>query len=148
MPWIAITIDTLKEAKVAALIEACDSAALGDAQPNRAAGIIQGVVNSVRNAISGCKSRTIDTDTTKIPEALRDLCVGLMIPALKDTINQALTDYEKSTLDWARRELEKIRKCDYPIENPGTAIEPPVQGNTNPGSWGSATKIKMRTDPS
>ena len=148
MPWIALTIDTLKEAKVAALIEACDSAALGDGQANRAAGLIQGVVNQLRNAISGCPSRTLDVDTTKIPEALRKVAVSLLIPELKDSINQSPTKYEETMLGWALKELEKIKDCDYPIENPGTAVEPPVQGTTNPGNWGSAPRIKMRTEAS
>lgn len=146
MPWIAITTDTLNEAKIAALVTACSEEALGAGQQDRAAGLIQGVVNSIRNAISGCPARRLDEDTTKIPESLRDLAVKLIIAQLKDAIEQPLTEDERDTVAWARRELAEIRNCDYPIEDSDDPIEPPVQGNSNPGSWGSATKIPMRTD--
>ena len=127
MSWITITIDTLKEAKVAALIEACDSAALGESQDNRAAGKIQGVVDLVRNAIKGCPSRRVDEDETTIPAALRDLAVKLIIAELKDAIEQELTDYETDSVAWARRELTAIRSCDYPIETPDTPVEPEIE---------------------
>jgi hypothetical protein len=124
--WLAITIATLNEASLAALIEACDSAALGDAQPNRAAGLIQGVVNEVRTAIEGCPSRQLDQDTTTIPASLRDLAVDLIIARLKGAIKQALTEDERDTIAWRRRVLKEIRSCDYPIEKPDTAIETPT----------------------
>jgi hypothetical protein len=144
MSWIAITLATLKEAKVAALIEACDSAALGDGQANRAAGLIQGVVNEIRNAVATCRTNQVDSDVTKIPESQRDLAVDLIIARLKNAIEQPLTEDERTNIAERRRQLRDIAACDLVVDQPDDAADPDVQGNANPGSWGSATRIKMR----
>lgn len=147
MPWIAITIDTLKEAKVAALIEACDSAALGEGQANRAAGLIQGVVNEIRNAVATCRTNQVDEDITTIPESQRDLAVDLINARLKNAIEQPLTQDERDNVAERRRQLRDIAACELVVDQPDTAVDPDVQGNANPGSWGSETKINMRTQP-
>lgn len=131
MSWIAITLATLKEAKVAALIEACDSAALGDGQDNRSAGIIQGVVNEVRNAVATCRSNQVDSDVTKIPESQRDLAVDLIIARLKNTIEQPLTEDERTNVAERRRQLRDIAACDLVVDQPDDAIEPEVQGGAS-----------------
>lgn len=147
MSWIALTTDTLKEAKVAALIEACDSAALGDDQPNRAAGLIQGVVNEVRNAVASCRANQVDEDTTKIPESQRDLAVDLIIARLKNAIEQPLTEDERDNVTERRRQLRDIAACELVVDQPDNPIDAPVEGADNRASWGSNTKIPMRTDP-
>lgn len=146
MSWIAITIDTLKEAKVAALIEACDDAALGDGQPNRAAGLIQGVVNEIRNAVATCRTNKVDADLTTIPQSQRDLAVDLIIARLKTAIEQPLSEDERENVRERRRQLRDIAACDLVVDQPDDAIEPPVQGKTG-GRWWSAPKITMRTEP-
>lgn len=147
MSWIAITTDTLKEAKVAALVDACDSAALGDGQENRSAGLIQGVVNEIRNAVASCRTNQVDSDTTKIPESQRDLAVDLIIARLKNAIEQPLTDDERTNVTERRRQLRDIAACDLVVDQPDDAADPDVQGNQNTGHWGSETRLKMRTEP-
>lgn len=147
MPWIAITTDTLKEASIAALIEACDSAALGDGQANRAAGLIQGVVNEIRNAVATCRTNQVDSDTTTIPESQRDLAVDLINARLKTAIQQPLTEDERNNVSERRRQLRDIAACKLVVDQPDTAIDPDVQGGAGGGTWGSATKINMRTSP-
>lgn len=147
MAWIDITIDTLYEAKVAALIDACDSSALGDDQAvGRAEGIIQGVVNEIRNAVATCATNQVDSNTTTIPESQRDLAVDLIIARLKQAIELPLTEDERSNLDERRRQLRDIAACKLVVDQPAIAVDPDVQGNPSPGSWGSATKIGMRTE--
>lgn len=128
MSWIAITTDTLKEARIAALIDACDSAALGSGQANRAAGLIQGVVNEVRNAVATCVRNTVDSDTTKIPASQRDLTVDLIIARLKGAIEQPLTEDERNTVAERRRQLRDIAKCELVVDQPDTPIAPTTQG--------------------
>lgn len=147
MSWIAITTDTLKEAKVAALIDACDSAALGDGQANRAAGLIQGVVNEIRNAVATCRTNQVDSAATKIPESQRDLAVDLIIARLKNAIEQPLTDDERDNVTERRRQLRDIAACDLVVDQPDDAADPAVQGNQHTGHWGSETRVKMRTEP-
>lgn len=128
MSWIAITIDTLYEAKVAALVDACDSAALATGQANRSAGITQGVVNEIRNAVATCSQNQVDSDTTTIPESLRDLAVDLINARLKATLEMPLTEDEKSTITWRRQQLRDIARCELVVDQPDTAVAPDVQG--------------------
>lgn len=146
MAWIAITVDTLNEAKIAALIEACSTAALAAGQPDRAAGIIQGVVNEIRNAVATCRTNQVDEDVTKIPESQRDLAVDLIIARLKNAIEQPLTEDERQSITRRDRQLRDIAACDLVVDQPDDPVDPEVQGPGG-GAWGSNTKINMRTDP-
>lgn len=132
--WIAITTDTLNEAKIAALIEACSTAALADGQEDRADGIIQGVVNEIRNAVATCKTNQVDADETTIPKSLRDLAVDLIIARLKKAIEQPLTDDEARDVTERRRQLRDVAACDLVVDQPDDAVQPEVQG-------GSATQL-------
>lgn len=137
MSWIAITVDTLNEAKVAALVDACSTSALGSGQADRAAGLIQGVVNEVRNAVATCKTNRVDSDTTKIPESQRDLCVDLIIARLKNAIEQPLTEDERLNVAERRRQLRDIAACDLVVDQPDTPIEPEVESAGNSPSFGT-----------
>lgn len=130
--WISITKDTLYEAKVAALVDSCDTAALAQGQPPRAAGIIQGVVNSIRNAVGTCQTNQVDDDETKIPKSLRDLAVDLINARLKNTLEMALTEDERDNVAYHRRQLDKIAACDLDVEQPDVPVAPPTQ--SGPGS--------------
>jgi hypothetical protein len=140
--WIPITIETLYEAKVAALIDACDSAALASGQPNRSAGIIQGVVEEVRNSVSKCPNNQVDADLTTIPKGLRNLAVTLIIAALKNTIEQPLTEDEARDVKYRRDQLAQIEICKGPsIDQPDTPVAPEVQQS------GAATIISKNPRP-
>lgn len=140
--WIPITIETLYEAKVAALIDACDSAALGSGQANRAAGIIQGVVEEVRNSVSKCPNNQVDADTTTIPKGLRNLAVTLIIASLKNSIEQPLTDDEARDVKYRRDQLSEIEVCKGPsIDQPDTPVAPDVQQS------GASTIIHQNSRP-
>jgi len=127
MSWIAITIETLYEAKVAALIDACDTAAKAEGQPDRAAGLIQGVVNEVRNAVATCTRNRVDGDTTKIPTSQRDLAVDLIMARLKGVIDEALTEDERNNVTERRRQLRDIAACNLVVDQPDTPVAPEVQ---------------------
>lgn len=128
MPWIAITTDTLYEAKVAALIDAADASALAAGQSNRAAGIIQGVVNEVRNSVASCANNQVDQDTTTVPSSLRDLVVDLVIARLKGAVELPLTEDERDNLVERRRQLREIAACTLVVDQPDTPVTPDVQG--------------------
>ena len=132
--WIAITIDTLKEAKVAALIDACDSAALGTGQANRSAGIIQGVVDEVRRKVASCRNNRVDSDLTKIPKGLRDLAVDLIVARLKAAIETPLTEDERANVSRRVADLNRIAECKDVVDQPDDAVAPEVEG-------GNATEL-------
>jgi hypothetical protein len=136
MSWIAIDLDTLNEAKVAALVDACDSAALAVGQSNRAAGLIQGVVNEIRNAVATCAGNRVDSDTTKIPASQRDLAVDLILARLKGALEMPLTEDERANVAERRRQLRDIAACALVVDQPDTPIAPEVE---SPGSVPSFT---------
>lgn len=125
--WITITVATLNEAKVAALIDACSTAAKAEGQDNRAPGIIQGVVNEIRNAVATCANNRVDSDTTKIPESQRDMAVDFIIARLKAAVELPLTEDEKSNLSWRRTQLRDIAKCELVVDQPDTPVAPSVE---------------------
>jgi hypothetical protein len=126
--WIAITIDTLYEAKIAALVDACDTAARKEGQPPRSPGIIQGVVDYVRRKVASCKTNQVDEDLTTIPKGLRDLAVDMIIARLKGAIEEPLTDAEQKVLDRHEANLNRIAECKDVVDQPDTPVEPEVQG--------------------
>lgn len=128
--WISITIDTLKEASVAALIEACDTAALGTDQDPRAAGIIQKIVDNVRRIIG--KNNQVDEDVTTIPKGLQTPVVDIIIGALKKAISQELTEDERQSVKEAWRQIYRVADGDDFIDTPDTPVEPELESGPTP----------------
>jgi hypothetical protein len=128
--WVTISLTELYEAKVGALVDACDQAALAAGQAGRAAGIIQGVVNEVRNAVASASENQVDADVTKVPEGLRDLSVDLIIARLKNTLEIPLTADETSNVTWRRQQLKAIAAGDLVVDQPDVPVEPEVQGGS------------------
>lgn len=138
MSWIAITKELVYEAKVAALIDACDSAALASGQVERSAGIIQGVINEVRNAVSTCAKNQVDADLTTVPASLRDLVVDLVIARLKGVLDLPLTEDERSYVSWRRKQLEQVASCGLVVDQPDNAVVAPVQVVAASPAFGTA----------
>ena len=126
--WISITTATLNEAKIAALIEACSTAALGDGQESRAPGIIQGVVDEIRRKVASCKSNRVDGDLTTIPKGLRDMAVDLIIARLKKAVEMDLTEDERKAIDRHQKNLDRIADCDDVVDQPDDPVTPEVEG--------------------
>ena len=125
--WITITKETLYDAKVAALVDACDSAALALNQPPRAAGIIQGVVDDVRAAVFSNRANRVDADPAKIPKSLKRHAVALIIPALKDAVELELTAFEETAAKVAEQRLLAVAKGAWQIDTPDEPVQPAVE---------------------
>lgn len=134
--WITITTATLNEAKVAALIEACSNAALGENQTDRAPGIIQGVVDEIRRKVASCQTNRVDSDPTKIPKGLRDLAVDFIIARLKGAIEQPLTEDERNSLTRRQSDLNRIAECKDVVDQPDDAVAPETEGTIPSPSFG------------
>lgn len=143
--WISITVDTLNEAKVAALITACSTAAKAEGQDDRAEGIIQGVVNEIRLKVASCERNRVDEDETTIPRGLRDLAIDMIMGRLKNAIEEELTPFEEKQLDRHDRRLIRISKCEELVDMPDEPVAPEVE-TSGGGAWGSRTKLSMRTE--
>jgi len=138
--WITITKDTLYEAKVAKLIDACDTKAKAVGQPDRSAGIIQGVVDHVRRKVASWKLNQVDSDLTKVPKGLRDLTVDLIIARLKKVLEIELSQDERDDLGRHERTLNRIASGDDVVDQPDNAVAPAMEPTAPPPSFGTATR--------
>jgi hypothetical protein len=127
MSWIPITIDTLYEAKTAALIDACDTTAGADGQGARSPGLIQGVVDEIRRKVGSCQTNRVDNDATTIPSGLRDCAVDMIIARLKTAIEIDLTEDERKNLDRRTADLNRIADCKDVVDQPDNPIPAPYE---------------------
>jgi len=118
MSWIALTIDNLKEAKAAALVEACRTAALGTGQADPVPSIIENVTARIRAEISGCANNVLDADATKIPSDLKSLAARMIVREAISRLQQPLTDDEREEQRNDLRYLERIARCEVPVAAP------------------------------
>jgi hypothetical protein len=144
--WIPITIDTLHEAKVAALVDALSSSAKADGQADRAPGIIQGVVNYVRRKVESNRANRIDADETTIPTGVRDIAVDIILARLKNALEMSLTQDERTALDRAESNLNRIAAGDDVVEQPDTVGEPAAQSTAGTPSFAGRTRRDIRAE--
>ena len=123
--WIPVTTANLQDSKVAALIEACDTAALALGQTGRAAGIVQSVVDDIRSKVASCRNNTLDEDTTTIPKSLLTVAVDLILARLKKAIDELLTKDESDDVARHERRLNRIADCKDVVDQPDTAEPAP-----------------------
>lgn len=147
--WVAITVDDLKAAKVAALVDACRTAALGGGQVDPMAEVISNVVYRIRAEIKGCRRNTLDADETHIPRDLRSLACRMVMRELQSRLQYALGDDEKEEQRNDLRYLERISKCEVPVALPDTALASEevqsaggVQGICKDGAKTSAERMR------
>lgn len=140
MSWIAITKSTLYDAKVAALIDATDTAALGSGQSSRAAAIIQGVVDDVRRKVASCRRNLLDSDVTKIPLGLKDTAVDLIIARLKVALEMDLSEDERRNVSKRDRDLNRVADCSDVVDAPDDPITAPMEPTVPPPSFGERTR--------
>lgn len=121
MSWTTITLADLKDAKAAALVEACQSAALGSGQADPTANIIANAIARIRAEVKACAKNTLDADTAKIPADLKSLAARMILREMQSRIMQPLTDDEREEQRNDLRYLERIAECKVPVAAPDTA---------------------------
>jgi len=133
MAWIPITKANLYDAKVGALIDACDTAALGQGQSSRAADLIQSVVDDIRRKVASCRRNRLDQDITMIPKGLRDTAVDLIIARLKTAIEIDLTEDERRNVARRAQDLNRIANGDDVVDQPDNPVpsSETMQGGTS-----------------
>ncbi len=120
--WISITLANLYDAKVSALVTACDTAALAAGQTSRSAGIIQGVVDDIRRKIASCRRNQLDANPAALPTGLKNLAADLIIAKLKTAIEQDLTEDERRQLTVHERNLNRIAEGLDVVEQPDNPL--------------------------
>ena len=120
--WISITLANLYDAKIGALVDACDTVALAAGQTSRSAGIIQGVVDDIRRKIASCRRNQLDANPAALPTGLKNLAADLIIAKLKTAIEQDLTEDERRQLTVHERNLNRIAEGLDVIEQPDNPL--------------------------
>lgn len=130
--WIPITIVELREARVSKLVDACSAKAKAEGQPDRAPGIIQGVINTIRRKIASHAQNTLDADPATIPAGLRDLAVDMIIARLKMAVMLELKEDERRALERAESELNRIADGKDTVEQPDVVAPSEAQAVSPP----------------
>ncbi len=118
MAWVRIEIADLKDAKVAALIEACQTAALGAGQDDPTPAIIADVIARIRAEIAGCRANVLHPDAATIPSDLRSLACRMVVRQCQSRLQIALNEDEREEQRNDLRYLERIAACDIPVAAP------------------------------
>jgi hypothetical protein len=133
--WIAITKADLYNSKVAALIDASNTASLGAGQADRTTGVIADVTLEIRRKVAKCN--VLDVDATKIPGGLKTLAVDLIFCRLKTALEIELNDDERQLLRRRETDLDRIADGKDLIDPPDNAVAANfVPSNPSP-SFGS-----------
>lgn len=140
MSWVTITIDDLKDAKVAAMVEACQTAALGTGQTDPVPNIILNVIARIRAEVSGCAQNVLDADATKIPGDLKSIACRMIMREAMSRLQQPLTDDEREEQRNDLRYLERVARCEIPVAEPDTPLS-----TTEVQSGSGSPRIAART---
>jgi len=146
MSWITITVDDLKDAKVAALVEACQTAALGTGQTDPTASIIADVIARIRAEVAACRGNALDSDTTKIPADLKSLACRMIVRQCQSRLQISLTEDEREEQRNDLRYLERIAECKVPVAATDDPIADEVQSGAASPSFTAKTRYFARAD--
>lgn len=139
--WVSITLQTIYNSKIAALVDACDTAALGTGQQNRSAAIIQDVVNYIRRKIASWQRNQLDQDVTKIPQGLEATAVDMIIARLKTAIEIQLSDDEQRQLTRHDNDLNLIATGKNVVDQPDNPIVAAMEPVVPPPSFGNRRRF-------
>jgi hypothetical protein len=114
--WTAITIDSLKAAGHAAIVDTADTAGVGGVDP--VAESISDAVSRVRAACS--TGNQLDIDATTVPNSLKGLTIRLALFALMERINFPLSEDQRETRRNDNSYLIRISNDKLRFENPDT----------------------------
>jgi phage gp36-like protein len=129
--WTAIATADLKDAKVAALIEAMQTAALGSGQTDPTPNIVANVVARIRAEIKGCAANQLDSDTTKIPADLKSLACRMIVREMQSRLQLPLNEDERQEKRDDLRYLERIANCDVPVVAPDNPVDGETQASAS-----------------
>lgn len=135
--WVPITLATLYDSKIQALVDACDTAALANGQTNRSAGVIQSVVEYIRRKVASWQRNQLDQDITTIPQGLQTLASDLIIARLKTAIEMELSEDERKQLDRHERDLNLIAAGKNVVDQPDNPILAPMEPVVPPPAFGT-----------
>jgi len=133
--WIQISADDLEAKKVAALVSALRTAALGAGQEDPTDTIIAAVVDRIRRKIASCAANRLDAEELAIPRGLKTMAVDMVLAEMKNRLEIELTADERARLDVHEADLNRIAACKELVEQPDDIADTSVQGATGTPSF-------------
>lgn len=131
--WVAITLDSIKDRKLADLVEALRTVALGDGQSDPTPNIIAAVTERIRMEVGACPQNRLDPDTTKIPHSLLSIGVRMCIREMKSRLEQELTEDERKAWDKDEDYLRRVARCEVIVTSPEDGA--PQRPAPSPSTW-------------
>lgn len=129
MEWITITTGDLRDTKASALIDAYQSAALGDTQTDPVPRTIERVCDRIRAEIQSSGKYQVSATPHSIPPSLVELAGNLIAWRMQGRLNVLnalpVTDQDKIDHSEDLKYLERIARGDVTIEKPDDPIATP-----------------------
>lgn len=113
--------------KVAALVSALRTAALGVGQGDPVEVIKSQVVDVVRRKVAACRTNQVESTPDTVPASLLPIACRMILRAAKDRLEIELTDDERKQWDKDDRELDAVASCAMPIDAAAAPVAPSVQ---------------------
>jgi hypothetical protein len=117
-PWITLTVTDIDDYLVGALNSALRTAALSAGQDDPLAEIVTDISAEIRNYIRGCSTNVLSATAGTIPPELKRHACALVIEAAQPRLKLKLSEDQKTAAENARRLLDKIAACNYPVTDP------------------------------
>jgi hypothetical protein len=122
--WITIIPADLNDARVAELIDSLRQEELGTGQGDPLPRFIVSVTEELRAAIAFSGKYQVDSDTTTIPNGLKEIAVLKIVRSMKGRLLQALTDDEKADAKTYEARLVALNEAQWPVATPDHPISP------------------------
>jgi len=114
--WTSITIDSLKAAGHGVIIDAAQTAGIGDVDP-----VAESIADAVSRVRAACSTgNQLDADTTTVPNSLKGLSIRIALFALMERINYPLSEDQRDTRRNDNSYLLRINDDQLKFELPDT----------------------------
>jgi len=123
--WIVITTSDLNDYLAGAQVNALRTAALASGQADPFGAVMPAVAARVRAEVQGCKTNQISATANSVPPALKRETCMLILEAMQTRIpTLKLTEDQQRQIERAYAYLERVAKCDVPIDQPNDPLSP------------------------
>lgn len=115
--WTQITIDSLKAAGHATIINAAQTAGIGGVDP-----VAESIADAVSRVRAACSTgNQLDVDTTTVPNSVKALTIRLALFSLMERINYPLSEDQRDTRRIDNSYLLRINDDKLRFELPDTS---------------------------
>ena len=124
MSWIVITEAHVVTQISGTELEALRDAALATLQVDPVQPSIDQVTAEVRGYVAACRSNTLDTDSSTIPDRLLRHAVAMVVAVIIGRVPGYTLDEKKTAaLASAQRIMGDVAACRFAVEDPNTGEE-------------------------